>query len=465
MIPSGMEVKMKEQMKEKARQNIKNGGDDEVAIVERVKETHEEKPSASSPASPAASGGTPAPSEPPTASPAQPAPAVSPAPATPVAQPAKSVASAVQQPATVTPPPAPVAPPAPKPDYTELRKEIMDGVQNMLNSFMDQQKKVNADLNKQVSEIVDGVKSNVKEMQELQERRRQEYEQKLQEVERSVKARREKEPDDGPDEEPDDDVPETTPDAEPADGDFEPDTPDDLVPDDEKDAEPADSDDEGDGDGEEGDGEEKEAPKETSPKAQKPADKPVIVQKENGEPVDVAFISSDEARVAVDRLRSMSGGLKQTQYMIDKTNDELKVSLEQVRVENQNLMDIALRMEKIMSNFNDIQASSLEMSDKVGRVVGYARDTFQKEYAEALSSSAMSACSQFINESRKRYEFLFDQAVKNFKQFSEAAIAWQKEVESKSNMKLERVSMISLATPVLLLIMIGLQLYILFGKP
>lgn len=168
--------------------------------------------------------------------------------------------------------------------------------------------------------------------------------------------------------------------------------------------------------------------------------------------------------IMLERIKAVSTAVKSTVVIVEKMNDELNVSLAQVRKENQNLTDIALRMEKVLNDFVDIQNGTVEINDKVSRTVTYAKDVFQKEYAETLSSTATTACSQFLNDCRKHYEELFDKAVKNFKQFSDAAIAWQKDVESKSNLKLERVSKVSLVSPILLVIVLALQAYIVFFK-
>lgn len=168
--------------------------------------------------------------------------------------------------------------------------------------------------------------------------------------------------------------------------------------------------------------------------------------------------------IMLERIKAVSTAVKSTVVIVEKMNDELNVSLAQVRKENQNLTDIALRMEKVLNDFVDIQNGTVEINDKVSRTVTYAKDVFQKEYAETLSSTATTACSQFLNDCRKHYEELFDKAVKNFKQFSDAAIAWQKDVESKSNLKLERVSKVSLVSPILLVIVLAMQAYIVFFK-
>ena len=176
------------------------------------------------------------------------------------------------------------------------------------------------------------------------------------------------------------------------------------------------------------------------------------------------WLKDDEADYTLQRMQALAANIKGTVTSATKMNDELRITLEEVRKENQNLTDIALRMEKILQNFLEIQSNSVELNDKVTRTVSYARDVFQKEYAETLAATSTSACSQFLSESRKKYEELFDKAVKNFKQFSDAAVSWQKEIESKSNKKLDRVSKVSLFSPFLLIIVIILQFYIILSK-
>ena len=177
-----------------------------------------------------------------------------------------------------------------------------------------------------------------------------------------------------------------------------------------------------------------------------------------------ADFNVDSYEVVMERMQTLTGKLNTTLINAGKMDDNLKVTLEQVRMENQNMADIAIRMQKVLKDFTEMQDKSMELNDKITRIVTYAKDIFQKEYAEMMYTTATAASSQFLNDSKAKYEELFDKAIKNFKQFSEAAMGWQKEIEGKSNKKLDMVSKVSLISPIMLGFVIILQLYIIFGK-
>ncbi len=197
-------------------------------------------------------------------------------------------------------------------------------------------------------------------------------------------------------------------------------------------------------------------------KSARPAGPKTDVSKEKF--VIPADFNVDSYEVVMERMQTLTGKLNTTLINAGKMDDNLKVTLEQVRMENQNMADIAIRMQKVLKDFTEMQDKSMELNDKITRIVTYAKDIFQKEYTEVMYTTATAASSQFLNDSKAKYEELFDKAVKNFKQFSEAAVGWQKEIEGKSNKKLDMVSKVSLISPIMLGFVIILQLYIIFGK-
>ena len=164
--------------------------------------------------------------------------------------------------------------------------------------------------------------------------------------------------------------------------------------------------------------------------------------------------TGEEEKVGRKTMARMMGNMEQGEVL----NEKLLMTIEQLRLVIESGQNLVSKMDNSRAEMRRTNDSAVQANQQMESLMAQIKEFFQNDYQSLLNDSNRRQMSSYLTQSRDGYMTLFHLAVKNFKQFSESAIKWQKKMETDSGKELKQIYGITKYMPYLLCGMLLLQL-------
>ena len=164
--------------------------------------------------------------------------------------------------------------------------------------------------------------------------------------------------------------------------------------------------------------------------------------------------TGEEEKIGRKTMARMMGNMEQGEVL----NEKLLMTIEQLRLVIESGQNLVSKMDNSRAEMRRTNDSAVQANQQMESLMAQIKEFFQNDYQSLLNDSNRRQMSSYLTQSRDGYMTLFHLAVKNFKQFSESAIKWQKKMETDSGKELKQIYGITKYMPYLLCGMLLLQL-------
>ena len=164
--------------------------------------------------------------------------------------------------------------------------------------------------------------------------------------------------------------------------------------------------------------------------------------------------TGEEEKVGRKTMARMMGNMEQGEVL----NEKLLMTIEQLRLVIESGHNLVSKMDNARAEMRKTNDSAVQANQQMESLMAQIKEFFQNDYQSLLNDSNRRQMSSYLTQSRDGYMTLFHLAVKNFKQFSESAIKWQKKMETDSGKELKQIYGITKYMPYLFCLMIIIQI-------
>lgn len=164
--------------------------------------------------------------------------------------------------------------------------------------------------------------------------------------------------------------------------------------------------------------------------------------------------TGEEEKMGRKNMARILGNIEQGEQL----NESLQITMEKLRQVLEQGGSLISKMDNARSEMRKTNESAIQVNQQMESSVSQIKEFFQNDYQSLLNDSNRRQMSSYLTQSRDGYMTLFHLAVKNFKQFSESAIKWQKKMETDSGKELKQIYGITKYMPYLFVGILVLQI-------
>ena len=164
--------------------------------------------------------------------------------------------------------------------------------------------------------------------------------------------------------------------------------------------------------------------------------------------------TGEEEKMGRKNMARLLGNIEQGEQL----NESLQITMEKLRQVLEQGGSLISKMDNARAEMRKTNESAIQVNQQMESSVSQIKEFFQNDYQSLLNDSNRRQMSSYLTQSRDGYMTLFHLAVKNFKQFSESAIKWQKKMETDSGKELKQIYGITKYMPYLFVAILVLQI-------